>query len=285
MEFKSTKEFIYKTTGARISKRIKELNISHRSIYDRESKLIGRIRNGKAVKERNPYLLRNDVQKELKNKLCFRNDFHLLWGTKDEVGEYLLPLFQSLIFDMISSDSIYLEVTKDALCSYFPYARWSAYEKVFSTSLLLKQHKYPIRYYYGIDDGDAVSYLEDVTADAIFYLFGLLHPEFERSFINFAKHTDSYKKFDRKISEWVEQDLIPLLKNCKPSESSLNARIRRLVEEDYIYIPYINESKSFSSQDNSTISDLIHATYEYVEKLEEIQSKFNQKKQHQMQML
>lgn len=285
MEFQISKDFIYRTTGKRISERIEEKNISHRSIYERESKLIGRIRKGIAIKNRNPYLLRNDVQKALKDKLGFMTDNELLWGSETEIEGYSFLMFQSIMYDMISEGSDYIDETKDILCIDTSYAHWAAYEEIFSKPYFSTSTKYPIKEYYGIDDGDVVDALETATADAISYLFSFVQSSFKKSFLHFTEHTDSYKKLDRKLKEWIDQDILPMLEKYRPTQHSLNFRIKKLISEDFVYIPYISNNSAFSLSDTIILKELLLATEDYINSIEKIQEKLSNKKQHQLQML
>lgn len=266
MEFKFTTEYIYKSCSERISKRIEDKNISHRSIYKDESKIIGRIRRGE-ISDRNKYLIQDKVLEAINEKLEFNKKQAVLWGTDEEIKENLIIIFQCLLFDLISIDSPFKDTVNDILCCYTPYARYLGYYKI------IFETKSPINGIemsdlYNVDSYSAINTIESIADEAINYLFAQCHIDFEDLFLKFTKNHDSFSKWTYRLEDWVKEDLMPMLSQYKPSENGLGRRILMLIASDYKYIP--NIKTHISTIEVEKYKRLISATERYITELEEI---------------
>lgn len=266
MEFKFTTKYIYKSCSERISKRIEEKNISHRSIYKDESKIIGRIRRSE-LSDRNKYLIQDKVLEAINEKLEFNNKQAVLWGTDEEIKQNLIIIFQCLVFDLISTDSPFKDTVNDILCYYTPYARYLGYYKI------LFEAKSPINGIemsdlYNVEIYSAINTIESIADEAINYLFYQCYKDFKKRYFNFVKKHNSFSKWTYRLEDWVKEDLIPMLSQYKPPENDLGRRILKLIVSDYKYIPNIKTHTNTIEVEK--YKRLISATERYITELEEI---------------
>lgn len=273
MNFTFTKELIYKNCADRISRAIVDTGISHRKIYKQESKIIGRIRKCIIVPSRNPYLIPDNVRDALKKELPFDTEQDLLWGTKDEVSSFLPVIFQHLIFDLIANKSDYKDLINKILCNYIPYARYRAYYHILyeTPSPIPNQFMTAL---YDVDNIDMIMTIDSYTDSAISYLFRMCREDFKDSFFRFMEINDSFKKLDKRLNKWVDTDLISILRQYTPSETSLGHRIESLISCDYSYLPLISSSKISEKSEAPVMQQIISATDQYVSALEAIQKNY-----------
>lgn len=266
MKFKFTTEYIYKSCSERINKRIEEKQLSHRSIYKNESKIIGRIRRCE-ISDRNKYLIQDNVLDAINKKLEFNDIQAILWGTEEEIKQNLIIIFQCLLFDLISAESPFKDTINDILCGYIPYARYLGYYKIlFETKSPINGIK--MSELYNVDIFNAINTIDSFADTAINYLFAQCNEDFKEKFLHFTKNHNSFSRWTYRLEEWVEKDLIPMLLKFKPSENDLGRRILKLISTDYQLIPHIKMSKDIIEIEN--FKKLISATDRYITELEDI---------------
>lgn len=266
MDFENTIDFIYKNCSDRISLRIKEKNLSHRSIYKYEPKMIGRICRCVVVPKRNPYLIQDSVRDELKEKLEFKSYQEMLWGSEEEIKEQLPALFLMIMCDL-SNGNKYKEIINRILCSHIPYARYYGYYRVFFEYEPLLPD-FDNSYYYGINGSELLSSIDNYFSEAVNHLYEKCKYQFLDAYMDFVTNHDSFKRWTYRFEEWIEASLLPLIKQYMPEDSSFSARILNMIESDFSKIPLLKITND--PDELEVIRSLLASTDKYIDSLEEI---------------
>ena len=274
MNIENILEFFYKMTSNRIKNKVEELNLKHREIYMRDSKQISWIIHNKRTKN-NRFLITNAVIQNsddfgeddgLLRKLEFNNIKEILWGTDDEIVNYLPDLFK-LLWNEITSDDNPYDIDKELfLCDYVPYAKYSTYWNILFSSTNI----YPA-FAYGICEDDVVENIDDARNCAFSYLYTKLENDFANIFSEFTNHTTSYNKINRVFQQSFIEDLfVPMLKEHTPNVNSLGLRVKSLIESDLVYCAsLVCNNINFNT---NCLTKLINASSTYIVALENIQN-------------
>ncbi len=219
------------------------------------------------------YLIQDNVRDAIVDKLHFKDNKHLLWGTNEEIC-YNLPLvFQCLLFDLISKDSIYRELTEKILCSYIPFARYLAYHHVIF-EMPSPIEGYSTSDFYPTNIWELYETVDAFADKAIAYLYQKCHSDFYNTFLQFCTSHDSYKKWTKYLDIWVKEQIIPIISKYKPTSNSVGSRIYSLILTDYSYIPSLVLSDTFKEPNILAIQKMISATDQYIEQLENINNEY-----------
>lgn len=267
----NTMDFIYRNCSSRISERIEALELSNRSIYQAESKIIGRIRRCQITEKRNPYLIQDNVRDCLKEKLQYNSYQDMLWGTYEEITEYLPTLFLLLITDLIHSSSPYKETINDVLCNYVPYAKYLGYFHIIygNDDLVLGYNPVDL---YGVDERDLLMCIDSYFAKAVDYLYRKCNSAFLEIYLEFVSKNESFKRWNYKFIKWIEDSFLPLIKEYIPTENSFGVRIRQMINSDYKYVSTFLLTSDPNEID--AIKMLLSSTAQYINQLEKIQATY-----------
>lgn len=264
-----TKQLIYENCAERIRNRIKEKNVTHKYVYESDPKIISRIINCDISEKRNPYLIQDAVLYEITQKLEFNNKQEVLWGTHGEIEYNLIIIFQRIILDILSSQNDLKPQIDDILCTYVPYARYSAYQHI----LFETKPPTPILDFsliYDIDEPGMKMTIDAKVSEAIGHLFSLCEKEFKKKYFHFTNKMETFSKWDKKMAMWIAEDFLDIIKPYTPRADSLGMRIKRLLISDYSLVANAFLRDALSPQNIEPLKELISVTEKYVAKLEKI---------------
>ena len=242
MDIEKIMEFFYTRASDRVRTKVEISNKTHSEIYKTDPKLISRIINNRRTRV-NPFLIpyaviSSEIKQEhssenlnigLLNQLDFNTIKEILWGTDEEIKNYLPDLFKLLWDELPDKDSKY-QIDKDfILCDYVPYAENSVYYRI------LSNFEYNDSFFalYGKPDVDVLHNQEIFKQEAFNYLYLKCAKKFEKIFNNFCSATDSFHKIDIVLkTEFIDTVFVNLIKKNIPDESSLGLRIKTIIEND-----------------------------------------------------
>lgn len=274
MTIETILEFFYKKTSERIKKEVEKSNLTYREIYMRDSKQIGYIINNKRTKN-NRYLIPDAVLKNtddfgnadgLLAKLSFSDCKEILWGTDNEIDNYLPELFE-LLWEFTSYKKNPYNIDKEMyLCDYIPYAKLSTYLSI----LEQPDNIYPALFY-GIREDTIYSNIALAEKNAYKYLYNNCKDSFSTIFHEFAKNTDSYHCLNTVFKHsFIDNLFVPMLNKHKPTAASLGLRVQAFIRNDLRNCATLYFENNSSK--NSYLFKLINASSTYICALEEIQS-------------
>lgn len=269
MFLESTSDFIYKNCSDRILQRIKAKNLSHRSIYKQEPKMIGRICRCIVVPKRNPYLIQDSVRDELKEKLDFNSYQEMLWGSEEEIQDNLPALFMMIMSDL-ANDNQYKEIINHILCAYIPYVRYYGYYRIFFEYKPLLPD-FDNSYFYELDSSELLSSIDNSFSEAVNYIYERCRYKFKDAYMDFVLSHDSFKRWTYRFEEWIDESLMPLLKQYMPEDTSFSARILNMIEADFSKIPLLKITND--PDELEVLKSLLVSTDKYIDSLEEIYRK------------
>lgn len=272
MNIKNILEFFYQKASERIKKEVEASGLTHREIYMRDSKQISWIINNNKTKN-NRFLITDAVLENcddfgnpngLLPKLSFKNIKEILWGTDDEIANYLPELFKLLWNEITSEDNPY-EIDKELfLCDYVPYAKYSTYWNI----LFSPTNKY-LAITYGIFEDDVVENIDYTRNCAFKYLYNKCQNNFANIFSQFTDKTKSFSRINHVFKQSFLEDLfIPMLKEYTPNECSLGLRVKSLIESDLLHCA----SLVYKDINSNYLVKLINASSTYIVALEDIQN-------------
>ena len=181
--------FFYEKTSKRIKEKIDLSKYNHSQIYSRDYKQISWIINNKRTKN-NRFLVTNAVLRNtdesgeaigLVPKLNFKNEQEVLWGTKEEILNYLPNLFK-LLWNEVSKENSGYQIDKNLfLCDYVPYAKYNTYWNI----LFSENNNYPA-IAYGIFEDDVIENYDKVEREAYKFLYNKCKKDFLKIFNDFT---------------------------------------------------------------------------------------------------
>jgi hypothetical protein len=266
-------DFFYEKASKRIRDRIKLLGLKHYQIYANDYKQISLIINNRRTKN-NRFLITDSVLEHFSKDgttiglypmLKFNSKSEILWGTKEEISQYLPSLFE-LLLNEISKEKNDYQIDKNLfLCDYVPYAKYSTYWNI----LFTKKNKYPA-VAYGIYEDDVIDNYDKAENEALNYLYNKCKDDFFKIFSDFAKETTSFNKINKVFQQsFIKELFIPMLNKFKPDGNSLGLRVKNLIECD------LSHCASLICENNSTRNEyffkLNRASSTYILALEDIQ--------------
>ena len=255
--------------------KISDSKIKYSDIYPDDPKLISRIINCKLTKN-NPYLLTDNAIENtfdneklgLLNVLKFSNIKELLWGSEDEINDYIKEIYDDIIMQLIDNKNYGNFILDDILIDYVDFAFYSAYHTF--DKLIDKNHCIPLIYYGMTYDEIDIKYFNTLL-EASERLYKLCKNDFKSIFNIFIETFVNFKKLDTKFEEtFVKKMFIPMLEKYKPNIDSLGYRVKKLVENDFKHIPQIITNSNDESIKNYNIP-LFEATCKYMIELSKLQ--------------
>lgn len=270
-------DFFYERASKRIKGKINSSNLNHSKIYSRDYKQISWIINNKRTKN-NRFLITNAVLYNtdesgkaigLLPMLEFKSKQEILWGTKEEISEYLPDLFE-LLWNEITKENNDYQIDKNLfLCDYVPYAKYNTYWDI----LFSKNNIYPA-IAYGIREDDIIENYDNAEREAFKFLYNKCKDDFSKIFNAFIDKTTSFNKIDKVFQKsFIEKLFIPMLNKFKPDGNSLGLRVKNLIECDLSHCASLIYENS--STRNEYFFKLNRASSTYILALEDIQKSNN----------
>ena len=277
MKFDNTRTFVYEKCVERVEKRRKEKNVPMYTICPDDKSLVSHFFNNNPT-PKNPYLVNKRL---LKNEdddtgilpiLKFDKEHEVLWGEPTEFENNLYPIFERMIFDLMSFDSKYKSDIELVLCDHITYAKYSTIAK-----LKEEYHLSSTLTYFGIldifiSDENMKIYLRNAIRNL--YAKPRFSDLFMKEFLIFTHKHKDYKFFDKRLEqEFIIPSLIPLIRKYVPNSSSLGLRVKQLLETDIVKC--INQFELQAKNQEHSVEysmnlKIIHASCDYIVQLEKI---------------
>lgn len=281
MNIETIMEFFYERASKRIKESVEKSGKKHSEIHNRDSKQISRIINNQRTR-RNSFLITDAIISSyettddgkdsekigLLHKLDFKTIKEILWGTDEEIKDYLPDLFKLLWNELPNIDSEYHIDKKLILCDYVPYAENSVYFDLCFSS----EHDLPYMTLYGRSAAVVLHNQEKFRQEAIDYLYLKCEKQFEKMFNDFCAKTDSFHKINKTIKDkFIDTVFINLLKKNIPNEHSLGLRIKTIIECDLTQSAKLISEYTKTGHINEQKKKLLNAASTYALRLKEIQ--------------
>lgn len=281
INFKKTKEYIYKSCVNRVDKKRKELKKPQIDLCRNDKSLVSCFFNCKITKN-NPYLVTKKLLDYYSDETAertgavpafkFSNEHEVLWGNDEEFDKNLFSIFSLIIKDILDSSCKEKEILEYTLSDNIIYAKYLTFykiKKVYDISLL----KSFAIWDYMVDDIHMNNYLE--TAINHLYNKPDFMEKFKKIFLVFSKRYNDYTHIDKRLYKHFIPEFKLLLEEYKPTNSSLGIRVKTLIETDIIKsIEQINTFKNNSeflfSSEFQINKEIINASSLYITKLEKI---------------
>ena len=231
--------------------------------------MIGRICRCIVVPKRNPYLIQDSVRDELKEKLDFNSYQEMLWGSEEEIQDNLPALFTMIMSDL-ANDNQYKEIINHILCAYIPYVRYYGYYRIFFEYKPLLPD-FDNSYFYELDSSELLSSIDNSFSEAVNYIYERCRYKFKDAYMDFVLSHDSFKRWTYRFEEWIDESLMPLLKQYMPEDTSFSARILNMIESDFSKIPLLKITND--PDELEVLKSLLVSTDKYIDSLEEIYRK------------
>lgn len=277
-----------------ISKRLilkrAKLNLHNAEIYPDDENMVSAIAHNRRNSKKNKYLIPGETKrsKEAKNyvstmasRLKFDSPQYFLWGNEKEIYAYAGSFFELLIRETLDNEDKNKTTATQiyhVLTDYIPFAMASFYVDVsddFAVAQFLIDTKYKVK----IADWD---YQKNM---AIVRLYQKIDFVYIQRLENFLYKLTSTQKLDKKLSDFVSIELLPILQESVPSYSIGNEakgimerhykRMLELFDKDLMTSPearYYHEDDTTHFEEK-IVSDLVKAGSQYVDNLAKIQAK------------
>lgn len=282
MNMEMIMEFFYERASRRIREQVEKSGKKHSEIYINDSKIISKIINNRRMRT-NRFLITDAtisssyydnnknalVSTGLLHNLDFTNKKEILWGTDEEIENYLPELFKLLWEELPEKDGNYGIDKELILDDYVPYAENSAYYD------LIISYKYdlPFMALYGKTEDYVLVNQKKYKQEAFEFLYLKCKKEFEKIFNDFVSAVDSFHKIDKVFkNEFIDTIFIDLIKHNIPDEkTSLGLRIKTIIETDLVQSADLIIKYNETGQIDEKKKKLINAASTYAIRLEEIQ--------------
>ncbi|MDK7204175.1 hypothetical protein QP439_07565 [Streptococcus sp. UMB1203] len=236
----------------------------------------------KIYKNKNPYLIPDSCLSYLTNRLGFDNEYQLLWEDIEK-DENIHFIFLCLLKECFWDKNEMRELLNHVLTDYIPYAKESPlfdmilFPSKYKMKKISKTDMYVPLYFYGVSEDEVIEQFSLCLDDAIEFLFKKCHKDFKKIFINFIKeHGTSLKKINKKLEDFVNNELKQLLLQYSPKEDSLGLRVKNIMISDW----FSRIDLVMALFDNRSLDDkllfemkLYNNSMNYVKDLEDLQKK------------
>lgn len=293
-EYQTIAEFFYQKASDRVKKRVTESKLTYAEILPPDPKQISRIVNNKPVRN-NPYLINNSALQTtyvgdgigemipcgLIPSLNFNSEKDVLWGTDEEITNYISELFY-LLWNEVCLKSTQFD-SELYLCDYIPYAKYSTYWKIFFDNDTINDPRFSFAEYngkmlnfpamfFGIREDTVIKNIDSARNEALIFLYNKCKKTFLSEFITFANATTSFHMLNKTIKNvLVEKTFLPMLEKYRPNSSSLGLRVRNLIYDDLSYNACLVSNRQIENAEY--IRHLVKASQDYILQLEEIQNR------------
>lgn len=284
-------KFFYKKASARVKTKVEESQLTHKEILYPDPKQISRIINNKPQRN-NPFLINNSALETfyinenyefvpfgLIRTLDFNSPKEVLWGTNEEISDYIHELFILLWNKVCVQDKL---IDSDFyLCDYVPYAKYSTYWKILFESDTINDPRFSFAKYnnrvlnfpalfFGIKEDTIIENIESTREEALEFFYNRCKEDFLSDFIKFTEENSSFHMLNNTIAnDLIEKRFLPLIKKYKPDASSLGLRVKNLIYEDLSYCATLVYKRNINNPDYR--KQLTNASSDYIISLEKIQ--------------
>lgn len=275
-------EFFYERISKRIKEKVEKSGKTHAEIYKTDSKLISRIINNKRTRV-NPFLISDAIldssaQQDESDKyvkigllhgIGFNTKKEILWGTEEEIKEYLPNFFKLLWEELPDKDDNY-GIDKDLILNdYIPYAENSAYYDL----IVSYKYDWPFMALYGRSEDYVLFNQKKYKQEAFEFLYLKCKKEFEKIFNDFSSEVESFHKIDKVVkNEFIDTTFISLIKKNIPNEYSLGLRVKTIIKSDLSQSADLIVNYREKGQINEMKKKLLNAASNYAISLKEIQN-------------
>lgn len=198
----------------------------------------------------------------------------VLWGTDEEINNYMFDLFEHLILEVFSDQNEYNLDIEKYLYDYIPYAKNSTYWEVIVKGI------YPAMFY-GVSEDKILCDLFPAREEAIRLIYNRCSASFKDYFFSFIEDKKSFRGIDKIFkTSFIDEKFVPLIRDNPPNSTSLGLRIQQLILEDLSHTASLIVGETINNIEYKKA--LIHASSEYILALEEIHETFIQKKEMEL---
>lgn len=297
MNIDSIMEFFYERISIRVREAVNKSGLRQEDIHSNQ-KLISKIINNKRDRH-NRFLVIDSVfycdiiDEETGERtsggllgikeLGFKNEKEILWGTDDEINNYLFELFEHLLLEVFTDPNPFIVSTEPNpynldiekyLCEHVPYAIYSTYWKIFSKNI------YPA-VFYGMSEDTVIENLYPARDESIRLIYNRCSESFRNDFFSFIKDIVSFRGIDKLFkTSFIDEKFVPLIRNNPPHPASLGLRVQQLILDDLSHTASLVAGNK--EENDKYTKALIHASLQYVLALEEIYSLFNTKRETEL---
>ena len=289
LHFKKTIFFFYsacikRVNDSRLEKKLKQIEVCNTE----DRALVSNFFNGNCTKN-NPYLISKKLMgynKDWKSfatgedgeyigilhKLNFNSVKEILWGTDEEIENYLQTLYLLIMEELPKNCPEYYLDWEYVLFDYVPYSKYKTLYDI------KNDLKISLLDTYGINDEEvceAKIFIHQINAMIMLLEKEKFKSDFKEIFIDFAIKQKSFTHIDKKFEEdFIIPKFIPLLKKYKPKhENSLGLRVRDLLNNDLRCVPELISLKHSEKPHDDINRMLNSATSRYITELEKIYEK------------
>lgn len=280
MNMEAIMQFFYKRASERIRRKVESSGKTHAEIYAKDPKQISRIINNRRTRI-NPFLItdaiidnyaKNDEESDyvkigLLHNLGFDTVKQILWGSDDEIDEYLPHLFELLWNELPDNDSFYQVDKRWILCDYVPYAEYVTYwELLFAPSNRFTALEF------GKKEDDIVNNIDLAEQEAFSYFYSKCEKGFKEAFHKFSSDTTSFHKIDKVFKEgFIDKIFVEMIKKNAPDEYSLGLRVRNLIINDLSLVPHLVYDFQRAGNIDEITKLLLNASSSYICRIKDIQ--------------
>lgn len=223
-------DFFYTRACDRINKRYdKKERPKLASLHEANPKIIGNILNKTISKNDNPYLITPTAIEVLIREEFFTNATEMLWGSKDEINEYIEPLFY-LFWNtyVLNSEEIFSPYMYD----YLPYAEhWIYKEQIINQNE--EKDKYFSEALFNTSKKELLEREKSIISETMNYIYRKNQDWFRKEWSDFTKKTKTYTKLDKKLDEFAQNEFLSnITTNIPTVKSSVGLRAKALLEND-----------------------------------------------------
>lgn len=280
MNIDNVMKFFYKRISIRVKHAVDKSGLRQEDIHSNQ-KLISKIINNKRDRHNRFLIIDSVFECDIINdetgerhpggllgikELGFKDEKEVLWGNDEEINNYLFELFEHLILEVFSDPNEYNLDIEEYLCDYVPYAKNSTYWNVINKNI------FPALFY-GVSEDKILYDLFPAREEAIRLIYSRCYTSFKDYFFSFIEDKNSFRGIDKIFkSSFIDEKLVPLIRDNPPKPTSLGLRIQQLVLEDLSHTASLVVGETIDNIEYKRL--LIHASSEYVLALEEIHKTF-----------
>ena len=284
MNIDNVMQFFYKRIAIRVKHAVDKSGLIQKDIHNNQ-KLISKIMNNKRDRHNRFLIIDSVFECDIINdetgerqpggllgikELGFKDEKEVLWGTDEEINNYMFDLFEHLISEVFSDPNEYNLDIEKYLCDYVPYAKNSTYWNVINKNI------YPALFY-GVLEDKILCDLFPARKEAIRLIYNRCSTSFKDDFLSFIEDKKSFRGIPKIFkTSFIDKKFVPLIRDNPPNSTSLGLRIQKLILEDLLHTAPLVAGETIDNLEYKKA--LIHASSEYILALEEIHETFLQQK-------
>lgn len=210
--YEKTVEFLYNMISIRVKNARKNLGLKGKDVLIDETpdgaNLISAIEHNRKNPKKNRYLIPTTYISIIQEKLQFHSICHLLFGTEKEILSYSGKLFEIMILESLEQDTPFKNLIMEALTEDSAFAI-----NRFITEFVNEHGTFLANLYIDNRILNKYSDYDTILIQAIAYLYNNqdIKYVYEDALIDFFRNLDSTIKLNKRIKEFVENTLIPII--------------------------------------------------------------------------